>query len=110
MLGLKSYELSLNATNDEIKKCLHYLTDDDFNGTNGSDYFVEVEVDDDDTEFMSMLDSYMLRIDDFSELDDFIFHVLKSCYYEDSDDYEEYNIYIKTIYDTLVIVVAYVRL
>lgn len=106
MLGFKSYELPLNASDDEIEKCLHYLTDNDFNGSNGSDYFVEVEIDG-DFEFVSMLYSYMLRIDDFAKLDDFIFHVLKSCYYEDSDEYEEYNIYIKTIYDTLVIFVAY---
>lgn len=105
-LNMKSYELSLNADNHEIKKCLHYLTDDNFNGDNGSDCYVEIEIDD-EVQLVSMLDNYMLRIDDFTELDEFIFHVLKSCYCEDSDEYEEYSIYIKAIYDTLIIVIAY---
>ena len=102
-LEQKSYTLKLNSTNEEIYNCLHFLTDEDFNGNNGTEYFTIMETPEGDKK-ISHLDASMMFIGGFTNLSEFIEDVIKKNY---SDDYySDYKLSIVTVYDSLVIVLS----
>lgn len=80
--NLNTEIISTNATKEDVENFLKKITDEDFNGKNGDDYYIEVN----GTE-MSKLNAHMLNFkagcDDW-ELVEFIEKVLKNNY---SDGY-----------------------
>ena len=101
--GLQMDVLSKNASKEDVKKFLINLTDEDFNGNNGEDYFTEAIIDG-KTQLISRLDNCMLDINNYNNLEDFIAYVLK-CNYEDGY-YTEYSYEIKTLDDNIVVALA----
>lgn len=101
--GLRMEEISKYATREEVKNLLSKMTDEDFNGNNGEDYFVEVNIDG-KLQNMSNLDYWMTKFESYENLKDFIYDVLESNY---SDlYYTNHDIEIKEIHDTLVLACA----
>ena len=101
--GLKMEEISKFATKEEVKNLLSKMTDEDFNGNNGEDYFIEVDVNG-ELKSMSYLDSWMTKYEAYDSLKKFIYDVLNSnysdSYYADSD------IEIREVQDTLIVACA----
>lgn len=101
--GLKVEEISEKATKDEVRMLLAKMTDEDFNGNNGKDYYVE-EIIDGKVQLMSSLDSCMMKFEEYDNIEDFIEYVL-DCNYSESY-YTNYDVVIKNIADTLVVSLA----
>lgn len=102
----KHYELNINATDVEIYNCLHYLTDEDFNGNNGSDYYMTFETPT-GTKSMSRLEGAMMNLNEYNELGEFIEYVLADNYALDPY-YADYQVFTTVVYDTLVIVLSFI--
>ena len=96
-VGLET--INKNAGANDVKNLLARLTDEDFNGNNGEDYYIR-----DDGCFMSKLDHWMRRFDEYKTLEAFIRDVLVDNY---SDPYYyDYDIKIKDMGNTLAVACA----
>lgn len=96
-VGLET--INKNAGANDVKNLLARLTDEDFNGNNGEDYYIR-----DDGYFMSKLDHWMRRLDEYKTLEAFIRDVLVDNY---SDPYYyDYDIKIKDMGNTLAVACA----
>lgn len=101
-----SYELSLNATEKEIYDCLHKLTDEDYNGNNGEDYYITFHTST-GIKRMARLEGAMTHLKEYNNLAEFIDYVVGDCYALDPH-YRDFSLFTTTVYDTLVIVLSYI--
>lgn len=100
------YELSLNANEKEIYDCLHKLTDDDYNGDNGEEYYMTFHTAT-GSKRMARLEEAMTHLKEYDNLDEFIDYVIGDCYALDTY-YKDFSLFTTVVYDTLVIVLSYV--
>ena len=98
-------ELNINATKEEVYDCLHYLTDDDYNGTNGIANYVEITLKTGYVKYISKLEKKMLSFKDDTNLKEFIKEVMEDDFGE-NDDYYAYELSMTEVYGTLVITVS----
>lgn len=99
-----NYDININASKEEVYNCLMYMTENRFNGTTGKKYLVPVKTDM-GTVMMSELDRAMLLYNDNISVKDFINHVL-NLNYSQKEYFNDYEIFMIEVYDTLVISVA----
>lgn len=98
--GLNMEQISRYANKEEVQKLLSKMTDEDFNGNNGEEYFIDFEING-KVKNMSNLDFWMTKFDSYKTLKEFIFDVLESNY---SDAYyTNYDVKIEEVQDTLVV-------
>lgn len=105
-LTQKKYELSLRANEKEIYDCLHELTDEDYNGNNGEEYYMTFHTST-GSKRIARLDEAMTHLNEYDELTEFIEFVIGDCYFDPY--YEDFNLKITVVYDTIVIVLAYIN-
>lgn len=78
-MDFKLNKINKHASKEEVKSFLSALTDEDFNGNNGCDYFIEKNINN-KTILLSELDSHMLDFESKTNLNDFINTVLNDNY------------------------------
>lgn len=106
-LNHKTRKIYAYATKEEMHKFLANLTDEDFNGNNGEDYFIEIETSD-GPKLVSVLESCMRNYDvekSIKEKMNFISSVIEANYSSDSY-YRDYDINVDNINDYIIASVA----
>lgn len=101
MLEIKEYDFLLNATERDVLEGLIHLTDEDYNGLNGL-YMHSFG-----GYTYSKLEMDMFGYKDCDDLIKFIEDILNNCY--KNTLYKDYKIVIKTIYDTVIVVVSTIK-
>lgn len=103
----KTGKINAYATKQEMHDFLSKLTDEDFNGNNGEDYFIEIETST-GPKLISRLESCMRNYDvekSIKEKMNFISSVIEANYSSDSY-YKDYDISIDNINDHIVVSIA----
>lgn len=94
---------------DKLKDILHDLTDEDFNGNNGEDYFIPVTENGNEV-LKSRLDaSWDLALEKYSK-DDFtniLNYVITDAYTYDTGYYRDYSLDVIETNDTIFVTVSY---
>lgn len=101
-----SYELPLCATKEELYNCLHHLTDEDYNGNNGEEYYMTF-VTSKGTKRMSRLEGAMTHYDEYDSITEFIEFVIGDCYFDPY--YKDFSLFTTEVYGSLVIVLSYIQ-
>lgn len=104
--------LKKDLSAENLKKVIAELTDEDFNGNNGEDYFTEIEVDG-ELVSMSFLDASWLDMTEGKTEEEiinnacYIIETIVSDNYDDEEYYEDFIVRAIETIDSIVCIVAY---
>lgn len=110
-LNHKTGQIYGYATKKELYEFLANLTDEDFNGNNGEDYFIEIETSTGPklvSKLEACFENYDEEYDEENEVlykKNFIFSVINSNYSSDNY-YKDYDIVVDSILDIITVSVA----